>query len=60
MESPGVTPHLRRDVELCFNKEKVVNHPTAWAAHFRVIESVKFEPNVLAFFDLEMVPWGEN
>ena len=60
MESPGVTSHLRRDVELCFNKEKVVNLPTAWASHFRGIESVKFEPNVLVFFDLEMVPWGEN
>ena len=60
MESPGVTSHLRRDVELCFNKEKVVNYPTAWAAHFRGIERVKFEPNVLVFFDFEMVLWGGN
>jgi hypothetical protein len=60
LESPGVTSHLRRDVELCFNKGKVFNHPTAWAAHFRGIESVKFEPNVLVFFDFGLMSQGES
>ena len=58
---PGVTSHLRRDVELCFNKGKVVNLPTAWAATTsEESESVKFEPNVPVFFDLGMVPRGRE
>ena len=61
MESPGVTSHLRRDVELCFKKGRKqgrmdVNLLPAWALHFSEIGSVKFEPNVPSFFDLGVVP----